>query len=158
MTDQDKLNSTSNNETVNEYNLTANFIQQFKKYKLGMLKSGLFAVHEQQALVTSIITDPQSTYSFLAQAQAVLRIAATEEFVNFDEVLDCIAVFNGQILQLMLFSVVPLLQMTPEEKAVIKQSYMDGEFQNPEDRYDVFTNLDFDMTGPKKEPPEDSST
>ena len=154
MTDQDKPNSTSEpeQEVVNEYTLTASFLQQYKKYKLGMLEGGLFSIREQQAITASIIGDPSGMHSFIENATSILIKGAREEFPVEAEVLDCVNHFNGAVYQVVMFAVVPLLKMPQEQKDAIRLAHMERHMEETLGSVDPYANLDFDMNGPKQQP------
>lgn len=152
MTDQSKPNLTSTTEGVTEYTLTSNFIQRYKKYVLGMLDGSLFDIPEMQAITATMISDPNGMFIFISNATKVLIESARTEFPIEEDVLGCVTHFNSMMYQVVCYSVVPLLKMTPEQKEAIRQSYLAEEFQHQENAYDAFTGLEFDMNGSKQRP------
>lgn len=141
----DSSNYPSENDPVTEYTITANFIRQYKKYKLAMLEGDFFSVREMQALTASIIATPQAMYSFIMDTQKVMVDQAGAEFTSEEDVAEVIAFFNSELLKLFLNMVVPLLKLPPEEKARLRQAQLDSIKEDKPEAAEATPGLDFSM-------------
>ena len=151
MTDQNKQNLTSSNpEVVTEYTLCDNFIRQYKKHQMGMLRGSIWTVREEQAIIASMIGEPEGMLSFITATAALIVVRARDEFDTEEEVLMCVSNFHSCMYIIIFSVVIPLLKLPDEEKEAIRNAYIHNMQKGPTD---PFANLDFKMDGTGPEDP-----